>query len=156
MESWKNNRYFELNGFTLGPLLSDFSFSRAYVVKNSCTWRMLQLCEKTQVATNISGTQTLFSLNTQRKVCRALVILEIRCSVIYMRKLDQVPPLSSSPSVPRLVIPFRIFPHLLCMLCLRISSLSCSQAGNPTWPVQSSHLKIVCPWTSESWCHGWC
>lgn len=59
--------------------------------KNCCTSRALQLCGKTQVATSMNGMLTLLS---QR--CCKLTMLEIRSSVINVRKWCKVPPLSSS------------------------------------------------------------
>lgn len=37
----------------------------------------------------------------------------------------------------------------LCMFCLRMSSLSCSQAYNSAQPDQSFHFKTFYPWATE-------
>lgn len=100
---------------------------------------MLQLYEKTQVVTNISGILTLFSRKYSKE---SLLWISHTGNQMLSQIGPKVPPLSSSPSVLRLVIPSHIFPQLLCMLCLRMSSLSCSQAGNTTRPVRRFHLKI--------------
>jgi len=114
-----------------------FLFLEAYLVK------VLQLCEKTQVVANIRGILASFSLNATSSVCCALVRLEMRCSVEIYERIGPHPCFiflsqwtQASDPIPC------IFPQLPCMLCLRMSPLSCSQAGNTPTPVPCFHFNI--------------
>lgn len=147
MESWKNNKHFELNGRTLDPLLSGFSFSYACDVKSSCTRsrerereRMAHLFDKTQVASNQSGVLLYFFLKKE-----SLSGISHTGNQTFSHSHVTIGEISlcvSFPSVLEFVILFHICLRLRCMLCLRMSSLSCSQAGNGTRAVRFLHVEI--------------
>lgn len=74
-------------------------------------------------------------------------------SQLYL-KIKKVPPLFFPTLVYSwLAVMSHIFPQLLCMLCLRISFPSCSQAGKTPQLLQFSHVKsAIFSGTQEKYC----
>lgn len=108
-----------------------------------------KLKRKKKLATNMNRTKFLFVLffyfffpqSAQGKCIIGLVTVGNQMfSQLHWKIRQSFSFILFHPSVLRLAIPSHIFSQLLCMLCLRISSPSCSQAGKTPQPVKFSHV----------------
>lgn len=155
LESWKNN--FELNGFTLAPLLPGFSLSEAYVL----TYDQLLVN-----VFKIDAHQPLCEETIGPKMCEVVFFLEMLClscishpgNRMFSHSYERIG--LSSYFIFFLSAYSDLWSHLisflsLCMFCLRMSSLSCSQAYNSAQPDQSFNFKTFYPWATERGWHCW-
>lgn len=154
LESWKDN--FELNGDTLASLLPGFSLSEAYVL--TYDQLLVNLFKIDALLATVWGDnwpQNVWGFFFSRNAQECLPCISEPGNRMFSHSYEKIG--LSSYFIFLLSTYSDLWSHLisflrLCMFCLRMSSLSFSQAYNSAQPDQSFHLKTFYPWAMES---GW-